>query len=125
MNAPLNAALPASDIARAKDWYRQHLGLTPVEESSEGEAHYETGGVQFTLYQSSFAGTNQATAAGFRVADFDATMSELRANGVVFEDYDLGEDFVTVDGVITTPDGLRGAWFKDSEGNIIGVAERT
>ncbi len=125
MNAPLNAALPASDIARAKDWYRQHLGLTPVEESSDGEVHYETGGVQFTLYQSSFAGTNQATAAGFRVEDFDATISELRANGIVLEDYDLGDGFATVDGVITTPSGSRGAWFKDSEGNIIGVAERT
>ena len=125
MNAPLNAALPASDMARAKDWYLQHLGLTPVEESSDGAAHFEIGGVQFTLYQSSFAGTNQATAAAFRVADFDATMSELRGNGVVFEDYDLGDGFATVDGVITTPDGFRGAWFKDSEGNIIGVAERT
>jgi catechol 2,3-dioxygenase-like lactoylglutathione lyase family enzyme len=110
-------------MARAKDWYQQHLGLTPVEEPADGAAFYETGGVPFLLYPSSFAGTNQATAAGFTVDDFDAAISELRANGVTFEDYDLGDEFTTVDGVLTRPDGRRGAWFKDSEGNILGVSE--
>ena len=78
MNAPLLASLPASDINRAKDWYRDHLGLKPTEEMPDGSAIYESGGVQFVLYQSQFAGTNQATAAGFRVDDFDATIAELR-----------------------------------------------
>ncbi len=26
------------------------------------------------------------------------------------------------DGVLTAPDGLRGVWFEDSEGNIISVS---
>ena len=75
------------------------------------------------LYPSAFAGTNQATAAGFMVDDFDATVAELRSNGVVFEEYDLGEGMATIDGVITLPDGNKGAWFKDSEGNILGLAQ--
>ena len=123
MDAPLYAALPASDIARAKEWYHQCLGLTPTEESPGGGLYYETAGSRFTVYPSAFAGTNQATAAGFFVADFDAAMSELRSKGVTFEEYDLGEDIKTVDGVATTPDGNRIAWFKDSEGNILGIGE--
>ncbi len=49
-------------------------------------------------------------------------MAQLRASGVVLEDYDFGEDFRTVDGVLTSPDGNRGCWFKDSEGNILAVS---
>ena len=123
MDAPLIATLPAADINRAKDWYRDHLGLKPVEETSDGGALYDNGGARFVLYPSPFAGTNQATAAGFEVSDFDAAIAELRSNGVVFEEYDLGEGFSTVDGIVTAPDGRRGAWFKDSEGNILGVSD--
>lgn len=65
----------------------------------------------FIIYPSQFAGTNRATAAGLAVQDFDAAIAELRSNGVVFEDYDLGEDFQTVDGIVTAPGGMRSAWF--------------
>jgi len=123
MDAPMNATLPAADMTRAKEWYRDKLGMKPIEESPMGEALYETGGSRFMLYPSAFAGTNQATAAGFMVDDFDATVAELRSNGVVFEEYDLGEGMATIDGVITLPDGSKGAWFKDSEGNILGLAQ--
>ena len=123
MNAPMFATLPAADMARAKEWYRDKLDLKPVEEAPMGEATYETGGARFLLYPSPNAGTNQATAAGFMVDDFDATVAELRSNGVVFEEYDFGEGLATVDGVITMPDGRKGAWFKDSEGNILALAQ--
>jgi catechol 2,3-dioxygenase-like lactoylglutathione lyase family enzyme len=123
MDAPMIATLPAADMPRAKEWYRDKLGMKPVEESPMGEAMYETGGSRFMLYPSAFAGTNQATSAGFEVDDFDATVAELRSNGVVFEEYDLGEGMATFDGVITLPDGRKGAWFKDSEGNILGLAQ--
>ena len=123
MDAPMFATLPAADMARAKEWYRDKLDLKPVEEAPMGEAMYETGGPRFMLYPSPNAGTNQATAAGFTVDDFDAAVAELRSNGVVFEEYDFGEGMATVDGVITMPDGRKGAWFKDSEGNILALAQ--
>ena len=123
MDAPINVTLPAADMTRARDWYRDKLGLKPAEESPMGEALYETGGTRFMLYPSPFAGTNQATAAGFVVDDFDAEVAELRSNGVVFEEYDLGEGMATVNGVITMPDGRKGAWFKDSEGNILALTD--
>ena len=121
MEFTLQAALPASDIDRAKAWYSEKLGVEPVEAGPGGELRYSVGGTQFGLYQSAFAGTNQATAAMLAVADFDAARVEMLSRGVVFEDYDFGEDFRTVDGVLEGPDGERASWFKDSEGNILGM----
>lgn len=124
MDFTLHASLPASDIERAKTWYSDKLGLEPMEEGSGGELRYDAGGTLFGVYPSAFAGTNQATAAMIAVSDFDTALAEMRSRGIVFEDYDFGEDFRTVDGVLESPDGERAAWFKDSEGNILGVLAR-
>ena len=62
---PLRVVLAASDIQRAKDFYGDKLDLKPVEELEDGNAYYETGGARFLLYNSTFAGTNQATAASW------------------------------------------------------------
>jgi len=123
--------LPASDINRAAAWYREKLGLEPVlhgnepveagTTSFESELLYDTGTARFGVYESWTAGRNEATAARMVVTDFDAAFAELKANGVVFEDYDYGEDFRTIDGVLVSPDGEKTAWFKDSEGNIIAI----
>lgn len=119
-SVPFQVTLPAADPARARAWYREVLGLDPLEVDDFDGAWYETGGVRFLLYPSEFAGTNQATAASFSPEDFDAAMDALRARGVVFDEFDY-EDFKTVDGVLTLPDGRRGAWFRDSEGNILNM----
>jgi predicted enzyme related to lactoylglutathione lyase len=117
----ITVTLPASDLDRAKAWYAQVLGVEPVESRPTGELWYELGDSRFLLYSSQFAGTNQATAAGIQVDDFDATVAQLRERGAVLEDYDFGEDFRTTDGIITMPDGNRSAWMKDSEGNILAI----
>jgi catechol 2,3-dioxygenase-like lactoylglutathione lyase family enzyme len=120
---PLNATLPASDLERAKRWYSEKLGLEPVSEDEFGGAHYETGGVHFLVFVTPFAGTNQATAAGFNVDNFDEVIAELRGRGVIFENVDFGELGRTIDGVITSPDGTnQAAWFRDSEGNILSLS---
>lgn len=120
---PMHPVLAASDLERAKQWYAEKLGLDPVEEDEYGGLQYETGGGTFLVYLSEFAGTNQATAAGFRVEDFDAAITELRSRGVAFEEVDFGEFGSTVDGVISMPDSNdKAAWFKDSEGNILSLS---
>lgn len=121
-NIPIQAVLPASDIERARHWYSEKLGLEPVSTSPFGDLHYESGGVEFLVYQSALAGTNQASAAGFSLVDFDEVVEYLRSKDVEFEHVDFGEMGATVDGVITTPDGQKAAWFKDSEGNTFALS---
>jgi catechol 2,3-dioxygenase-like lactoylglutathione lyase family enzyme len=122
-NVALHPVLPASDLERAKRWYSEKLGLEPVEVNDYGDLRFRTGGCEFLVYQSELAGINKATAAGFRLADFDGAVAALRSKGVVFEDVDFGEFGATVDGVIASPDGKeKSAWFKDSEGNILSLS---
>lgn len=117
----MSATIPASDLARAKAYYSEKLGLEPSREVEFGGGYfYSTGNSEFLLYPSAYAGTNQATAASWRVGDIDAAVADLKSRGVVFEEYDFDE-FKTVNSIAQTPDGSRGAWFKDSEGNILSV----
>jgi predicted enzyme related to lactoylglutathione lyase len=116
------AMLPANDMERAKKWYADVMGLAPAIED-EGGIQYLTGkGTQFWVYPSQFAGTNQATAMGFMAKDLSAEMDALKAKGVTFEEYDI-PGVKTVDGIAEFAPGERGAWFKDSEGNIIALFE--
>lgn len=122
-NTRLLATLPASDVERAKKWYSEKLDLEPKREDEMGGVWYETGGQPFLVYKSENAGTNTATAAGFMVENFDDVVASLRSRGVEFEEVDFGEFGKTVDGVIASPDGsMKGAWFKDSEGNILSIS---
>ena len=115
---PTYPTIPATDLARARHFYEDTLGFDPEKVSPAG-VMYRSKGTALFLYPSTFAGTNKATAAGFQVPDLTATVTELKARGVHFEDYDI-PNVKTVNGVHRTPDG-DAAWFKDSEGNIIGL----
>ena len=120
VNYNLVPSLPVSDIDRAKAFYSEKLDLKPTEVLADGGAYYQTGNVKFLLYPSGFAGTNQATAAGWEVDDVETVVADLQSRGVVFEEYDFDE-LKTENGIATTPEGQKAAWFKDSEGNILGV----
>jgi catechol 2,3-dioxygenase-like lactoylglutathione lyase family enzyme len=111
--------LPAADLERAKHWYRDHLGLSPLSELTEQEINVYPG---FVSYRSGFAGTAGNTAAMWIADDFDAALAMLRERGVSLETYDMPE-LRWDDGVATGPDGSRTLWFTDSEGNILTVVE--
>jgi len=115
------ATLPASDIERAKAWYSSVLDLKPVEITESGDVWYEIGGTRLMLYPSQFAGTNQATALNIIVDDVEASVAELKDRGAVFESYDFGDAFRTVDGIATSANGEKMAWMKDSEGNLVSI----
>jgi catechol 2,3-dioxygenase-like lactoylglutathione lyase family enzyme len=117
---PSYPTIPAGDLERARRFYENTLGLT-VDEVTAAGVMYRSKGSTLFVYPSAFAGTNKATAVGFRVIDLAATVAELKGRGVTFEEYD-SPTFKTVGGIARTPVG-RSAWFKDSEGNIIGLAE--
>jgi catechol 2,3-dioxygenase-like lactoylglutathione lyase family enzyme len=123
-DAPLFASLPAHDIERAKRWYEEKLGLTPIMDLGVAGQLYQSGGIQWLIYQTPSAGTGKHTLGGWIVPDIDAAMSELRAKGVTFEDYAMGDQGPTTEnGVARAPDGGGSAWFKDSEDNILALTE--
>ena len=114
------ATIPATDIARARRFYEDKLGFKPADVNSAGVT-YKVQNSAMYLYTSTFAGTNKATAAGFNVKDLAAIVAELKGKGIAFEEYDMGGDYKTENGIMKTPDGVA-AWFKDTEGNIINIA---
>ncbi|MCI9870646.1 VOC family protein [Arthrobacter humicola] len=117
----VGAVLPAADIARARDFYRDKLGLEPENADAEDNLQYKCGGgTGFLLYQTPNAGTAKNTQIGWVVEDLPGAVAELRAKGVVFEEYDF-PGLKTEDGIATTPDGSSAAWFLDTEGNILSL----
>jgi catechol 2,3-dioxygenase-like lactoylglutathione lyase family enzyme len=114
--------IPVTDLARAKSFYTEKLGFKVVEEQDEG-VHFESGGVRFDIYPTRVGAGAGATIAGWIVDDLNAEMEELRARGVTFEEYDL-PGLKTVNGIAEL-EGFRGAWFKDSEGNVLAVTSET
>jgi catechol 2,3-dioxygenase-like lactoylglutathione lyase family enzyme len=118
------ATLPVSDLDRAREFYEKKLGLTVDEETAAGVLYRVGGGdSRLFVYPSQFAGTNQATSASFDVEDIAATVAELRGMGITFEEYDF-PGLKTVDGIAEL-DGELGAWFKDPDGNILALGQRT
>jgi predicted enzyme related to lactoylglutathione lyase len=118
----VEANIPAGDLARARDFYADKLGLTPVREVVDVNLVYETtGGTRFNIYETTFAGQAGHTIAQFHVDDIDAEVHDLQAKGVTFEVYEEMPG-VRWDGVIASLEGMgRAAWFRDSEDNILCV----
>ncbi|MFI5532658.1 VOC family protein [Kitasatospora sp. NPDC051853] len=114
--ATLHTQLPVADMARAKRWYHDKLGMDPVGEF-DGGALYETANGKFGLFETSITDRAGHTQMDFEVGDLRAEMSDLRSKGVVFEDYDM-PGLKTTDGVASWPQG-ESSWFKDSEGNVL------
>lgn len=117
---PTYPTIPASNLARARRFYEETLGFV-VDMVTPAGVIYRAKDSMLFVYPSPFAGTNKATAAGFRVDDLPAIVADLKARGVSFEQYDL-PDYKMVDGILRNPMGSS-AWFKDSEGNIIGLVQ--
>jgi catechol 2,3-dioxygenase-like lactoylglutathione lyase family enzyme len=115
--------VPVADLARARRFYEKTLGLEPWEEYGDHAVIYQCGkGTWFFMYKSDGAGTSKASAAFWQVADVEAEVTDLKARGVVFEEYDMpGARMVNS---IATGGGAKTAWFKDSEGNILALSQR-
>lgn len=121
--------LPARDLARARRFYAEKLGLEPVEERPGG-LRYRCGNSGFVVFASAGEPSGTHTQMGWEVRDLAATVAALRARGVVFEEYDL-PGITTVDGIAEVRGnypskggvGERGAWFRDSEGNLLAIGQ--
>jgi catechol 2,3-dioxygenase-like lactoylglutathione lyase family enzyme len=121
-NAPIVPYIPVADVARARRFYEGTLGLKPKEEYAGGVIYECGNGSRVFMYPSAGAGTSKASTAFWVVDDVAAEVAELKARGVVFEEYNM-PGIKTVNS-IATAGGAKTAWFKDSEGNILAVSQR-
>ncbi|MCL6668805.1 VOC family protein [Streptomyces panaciradicis] len=122
--------LPAQDLDRARRFYAEVLGLEPVDERPGGLL-YRCGGVDFVLFRSTGTSPGTFTQMAFEdVGDLPAVVGELRRRGVVFEEVDA-PGLRTVDSIAEVEGnypgkgarGERGAWFRDSEGNLLAIGQ--
>jgi len=120
-NAPIRAYLPVTDLARARRFYENTLGLQ-AKEAFAGGVIYECGGSEVFMYPTTNAGTSKASQAFWSVDDVEAEVAELKTRGVTFEEYDMPG--VNMKNSIATGGGAKTAWFKDTEGNILAVSQR-
>jgi len=116
------ANLAVRDIPRARDFYTRVLGLTEVDKEGEELVMLRSGDSLVNVYRSEYAGTNQATAVTWQVEDIEAEVAQLSAGGVAFEHYDMPG--LALEGDIHSGFGMKVAWFKDPDGNILNVVER-
>lgn len=120
-SARFDASLPCSDFERAKRFYNEKLGLTPVDDQPIGAAYEGADGTRFLLFPSSGGASGTHSQMGFVVADVEAEVRDLKERGVKLEEYDLpGFDKETS---IAKMGDIAGAWFKDSEGNLLGIIQ--
>jgi mannose-6-phosphate isomerase-like protein (cupin superfamily)/predicted enzyme related to lactoylglutathione lyase len=115
------AKLPARDIERARAFYADRLNLTPFGEHNS-HLFYEVGGSHFMVYPSSGAASGTHDQIGFAVEDVESMVAKLRSNGVIFEEYEPSPGASATDGIMDFG-GVKAAWFKDSEGNLISIVE--
>jgi catechol 2,3-dioxygenase-like lactoylglutathione lyase family enzyme len=118
----IHATIPVTDLDRARAWYADRLGLRPEHEFPGGALRYRVGKhSEFLLFLTDTAGTSEHQVAQWVVDDLDAEVAALRGRGVTFEEYE-GPGLKTVAGIARTPAG-KGAWFKDSEGNVLTMIQ--
>lgn len=123
-DVPVMAILPAEDIDRARAFYAEKLGLRLADDPLVGDDLLFEGGDGTKLYVYKKEGGTKAdhTVAGWLVEDVEEAVNDLREKGVVFETYDM-PGLKTDERGIAELGGVQGAWFKDTEGNILGITE--
>jgi catechol 2,3-dioxygenase-like lactoylglutathione lyase family enzyme len=114
------ATIPVTDLELAKPFYSDALGLALLEETPFSMRFGAGSGTQISVYKRPPVERGH-TVAHFEVKDIEATVADLRSRGVVFEEYTSGP-LATTNGIAQIGPA-RGAWFKDPEGNVLGLRE--
>jgi catechol 2,3-dioxygenase-like lactoylglutathione lyase family enzyme len=128
-DARVATRIPVQDLARARRFYANTLGMEPSEERPGGLL-YQCASGEFALFESAGSSPGTSTQMAFDVDDIDFTVAELRRRGVVFEHVAL-PGLTTVDGIADVAGnypskggrGERAAWFRDLDGNLFGIGQ--
>ena len=124
-NAMVYPTLPATDINRAKRFYQEKLGLKIIAEDSAPGVMLQTGQNSMLYIYQRPPSHCEHTLAFFNVDNIESEVKSLKDKGVKFEDYDMPDMKLKTENNIATTQGMKAAWFKDSEGNILGIGELT
>ena len=116
---PMYAYIPAHDVGRARKFYEGVLGFKPGPELADGVTYEFGGGTACFLYPSPNAGTSRASQAYWQVQDIERVVGELRKRGVRLEEY----PGLKAENGVVTDEGVKAAWFKDTEGNTMALIE--
>ena len=109
------------DVARAKEFYRDKLGLRLLSEEPPFALVFEANGIMLRFGMGKQLPPAQGTVLGWQVPDATAAVRDLQKVGVCFERYDhMKQDQL---GIWTAPTGAKVAWFKDPDGNILSLSE--
>lgn len=114
------ATIAVRDLKAAKKFYEGTLGLKQADAQEPEAVTYKSGSSTILVYRSQYAGTNKATAATWEVGDdIERVVQTLKSKGVAFEHYDMPG--MTLKGDVHVADGMKAAWFKDPDGNILAL----
>jgi catechol 2,3-dioxygenase-like lactoylglutathione lyase family enzyme len=119
------ASIAVKDLAVAKAFYAETLGLTPVDTEGDEAITFSSGASKLVVYRSEFAGSNKATAMMWNVSagDIEKIAKGLKGKNVTFEHYPLPEGKHEGDLHVFGP--MKVAWFKDPDGNILSLFSRS
>jgi len=113
------ATVAVRDLAKAKKFYGDVLGLKALPSTEKEVANYQAGKNALLVYTSQFAGSNKATAVTWNVDDVEAIARALKGKGVAFEHYDMPG--MKLKGDVHVAANMKAAWFKDPDGNIHAI----
>ncbi len=113
--------IAVSDLDRARKFYENTLGLKTKDEMGGELLSMKSGDTLINVYRSEYAGTNKATALTFDVDDIDSEVRDLKDKGIFFEHYDMPD--LKQRGDLYVGEGVKMAWFKDPDGNILSLVE--
>src|SRR5215831_20722114 len=119
--APMYSYIPAKDVARARKFYEETLGIKPKQETAGGVVYEFGNGTACFLYPTPNAGTSLASQAFWQVDDIEREVADLKARGVKFEKYDTPQ--IKTKNGIAEPGDVKSAWFKDTEGNTMALIQ--
>jgi catechol 2,3-dioxygenase-like lactoylglutathione lyase family enzyme len=122
-NYPVGAAIAVTDIARARTFYEDVLGLSADIDSGDHVRYRCGNGTGLMVFVSPYAGTAKSTQAGFEVPDIEQVVDELIGRGLSFEQYDEGGIKTDAKGIASFDAGAKTAYFKDPDGNILSLAQ--
>ena len=113
--------IAVKDVDRAKTFYEDTLGLEAKTTMGGEVLEVKSGDTLINVYKSEFAGTNKATALTFDVDDIESEVKALKDKGIFFEQYDMPG--MERQGDLYVAEGMKTAWFKDPDGNILSLFE--